>query len=261
MAYDSTLAGRLALVTGAGTGIGLGIAESLGRAGADVVLHYAASAEGARSGAAAIVRAGRRATTIQADLATVAECRRLVDEAVSFLGGLDILVNNAGVTLTKPLLDVTEEDYDRVFEINMRAMFFCTQSAVPHLRARSHGAIINLSSIHGQTGEAGHTVYGATKAANLGFTRECAQELAPLGIRVNAVAPGLIEVPRYFRTMPHYTREWGDSVVPLGRAGLPEDVGAVVVFLASDAASFITGQTINVDGGTSTRLALFPRQQ
>ncbi len=247
-------------MTGAGTGIGLGIAQAFADAGAAVVLHYASSADGAMKAVRTIRRAGGKASAIHADLSSVAECRRLVDEAVAFLGGLDVLVNNAGRTFVKPLVEVAEDEYDLTFNVNMRGMFFCTQRAIPHLLQRGNGAIVNLSSIHGQFGNPPTTVYGATKAAILGFTREAAQELAPLGIRVNAIAPGLIEVPRYFRTMPDYSREYGDSVVPLGRAGLPDDVGPVAVFLASDSARFITGQTINVDGGTSTRMALFPQR-
>ena len=260
MGSDGRLAGKLAIVTGAGTGIGLGIAEEFGRAGAAVVLHYATSAAGALTAAEQITLAGGRALAIRADLSQIDECFRLVDEAVAFLGGLDVLVNNAGRTITKPILEVTPEDFDLTFNVNIRGMYFATQRALPHLLARGRGSIINLSSIHGQFGNPPNTTYGSTKAAILGFTRELAQELAPQGIRVNAIAPGLIEVPRYFRTIPGYTPEYGDSVVPLGRAGRPADIGAVAVFLASDDAAFVVGQTINVDGGTSTRMALFPQR-
>ena len=260
MTPEATLMGKLTLVTGAGTGVGLGIAQSLALAGAAVVLHYATSADGAADAVAEITRTGGRATAIQADLSSVAECGRLIDEAVRFLGGLDVLVNNAGRTFTKSIADVTQEEFDLTFAVNVRGMYFCTQQALPHLLARGDGSIINLSSIHGQFGNPRSTVYGATKAAVLGFTRECAQELAPSGIRVNAIAPGLIEVPRYFRTMPHYTSEGGDRMVPLGRAAGQRTSGQWPCFSPPTPRAFITGQTIFVDGGTSTRMALFPQR-
>jgi NAD(P)-dependent dehydrogenase (short-subunit alcohol dehydrogenase family) len=250
------LAGRRALVTGAGMGIGQGIARELARQGAAVAISYAGSAEGARATAAEIAGAGGTAVTFQADLRTVANCRRLVREAVEALGGLDILVNNAGVTRAQPFEATTEEIYNEVFDLNMRGYFFCAQEALPQLEQSGHGSIINITSVHGGGGHPNHAAYAATKGAIIAFTRTLAIDLAPRHVRVNAIGPGLIEVPRYFDN-PNYTSEYGNTLVPWGRVGTPADIGTVATFLASDAAGFVTGQTLYVDGGTNARMGLF----
>lgn len=246
---------RAALVTGAGLGIGQGIAVELGRQGYTVAVQYATSERGARETVAEIERAGGSAFVLGGDLRDVATCRRVVDEAVERLGGLDLLVNNAGVTRAVDFLETSQELYDEQFNLNIRAYFFCAQQAVPHLEARG-GSIVNISSVHGGGGAPKHVAYAATKGAVVAFTRTLAIELAPRQIRVNAVAPGVIEVPRYF-DMPGYTRELGGQAIPWGRVGLPEDIAGVVAFLASDAAGFVTGQTLYVDGGTNARMGLW----
>ena len=250
------LTGKLLLVTGAGTGIGKGIALEAGKEGAAVVLHYTHSAEGAEEAAEEIRAMGGRAKTLCADLSSVAACRALVDDAVRFLGGLDVLVNNSGITLDKPFLETREEDYDLIFGVNMRGMYFCSQQAVPHMISRGGGSIVNISSIHAFRGLPCHSVYAATKGGIVSFTQELAVEMAPNHVRVNCIAPGFIEVPRYYATDPTYTPEKGASMVPWGRVGAPVDIARAAVFLASDAADFITGAALIVDGGTTAKMAL-----
>lgn len=250
------LAGRTALVTGAGVGIGEGIAREMARQGARVALHYSGSSVGAHGAMAEITAAGGEAIALQGDLRLVSECERVVAEASAALGGLDILVNNAGVTRANTIEDTTEELYDEMFDLNMKGYFFCVRAALPGLERSGRGAIVNITSIHGGGGFPKHAAYAGTKGAVIGFTRSLAIELAPRHIRVNAIGPGVIEVPRYF-AMPGYTTDLGDTLIPWGRVGHPKDIAPAVAFLASDAAEFITGQTLFVDGGTNARMGLF----
>jgi NAD(P)-dependent dehydrogenase (short-subunit alcohol dehydrogenase family) len=250
------LAGRLALVTGAGMGIGQGIALELARQGADVAVHYAGSEQGARDTAAQIEAMGRRSLAIQGNLGRIEDCRRVVQQAIAAFGGLDVLVNNAGVTRALDFLETPPEIYNEVFDLNMRGYFFCAQEAARNMVERGGGSIVNITSVHGGGGFPRHAAYAGTKGAIIAFTRELAIELAPLHIRVNAIAPGIIEVPRYY-DIPDYTREFGDSLVPWGRVGTPGDIGGPVAFLCTDAADFVTGQVLYVDGGTNARMGLF----
>jgi len=263
-----SLEGKRVLVTGAGTGIGQGIALAAAQAGADVALHYASSAAGAVEAVSQIAALGGRAIAIQGDLTSVAVCRRVVDEAAAFLGGLDGIVNNAGMTLTADFLGVSEEQFDRIYDLNIRGQFFCVQQAIRHMIQRGEelrsaaekiwagGSVVNISSVHGLVGCPGHSVYAGTKGAINAFSRELAVELLPAHIRVNVIAPGTIEVPSYWKVQPDYTREFGNWMVPWGRVGLPADVAHLAVYLLSDASEFMTGQVLYLDGGLTAKMAL-----
>jgi glucose 1-dehydrogenase/3-oxoacyl-[acyl-carrier protein] reductase len=264
-----SLEGKLVLVTGAGTGIGKGIALEVARQGADVAINYASSETGALEAVDDIIKMGRRAIAIQGNLSQVDECFRVVDQAVAFLGGLDGLVNNAGITLKVDFLDMTEELWNQVFHLNARGEYFTAQRAVPYMLKRGEelrqfdperhyagGSIINISSVHGYAGCPGHSAYASTKGAINSFSRELAIELCQAHIRVNVLAPGSIEVPSYFKVDSNYNREEGNNLVPWGRIGLPQDVGYLAAFMLSDAAEFLTGQVIYFDGGLTAKMAL-----
>ncbi|MBN1345924.1 MAG: glucose 1-dehydrogenase [Phycisphaerae bacterium] len=254
------MTGKKALVTGSGTGIGREIALEFARQGADVVLHYSHSQAGATSALEEISSMGRRGAAFQADFNVVDEAVRLADQAIAFLGGVDCLINNAGITFNKPFARVTREQFDSMYHVNVRAPFFVTQRVVEGMLESGGGAVCNITSIHGVQGAPEHSVYAGTKSAIIGQTRAMAVELAHKGVRVNAIAPGWVTVDNYYKAIPGFNeadaRKSARDQVPVGRAGTPLDVAKLAAFLCSDEAEYIVGQTIVLDGGTTTLMSL-----
>lgn len=256
MAHNGQMQGKRVLVTGAGTGIGRGVALEFAKEGGAVVLHYAHSDGGARSAVDEITHSGGKAAAFQADLAHIGQCQELAEQARGFLGGIDVLVNNAGITMNRPFMEVTPEQYNKLYDVNIRGMFFVTQAAVQDMIEQGHGAVINLTSVHAFHGMTEHTIYAGTKGAIVAFTRVLALELARLGIRVNAIAPGWILVENHLKVLGDFDQEAASSTIPAGKIGAPQDVGRLAVFLASDEASYIRGQTLVIDGGQSLIMPL-----
>jgi 3-oxoacyl-[acyl-carrier protein] reductase len=246
------LKGKRALVTGGGQGLGFAIVEELLAAGADVAIHFFSSAAGAQELKQAADKTGGRAEIFRADLTHETECGELVKRATDFLGGLDVLVNNAGDLVGRHSLgEVDTAFWQRVIAVNLDSLFWVTRAALPLLEKAGAASIVNLSSLAGRKGgHAGSLVYSAAKGAVLSWTRALAAELGPKGIRVNAVAPGLVLGTRFHAT--HTTQASADETVraiPLRRAGTPADVARAVVYLASEYDGFITGATLDINGG------------
>jgi len=247
-----SLEGKYALVTGASKGVGKGIALELGRAGCHVAVNYRSDRPGAEDTVAQLVAMGRQAFAVQADVGIAAEVDRMFQEVLRRFPKLDILVNNAGVQTWKSLLELTEEEWDRVLATNLKGCFLCTQRAARHMKDHGGGVIINIGSGCNKWPFPKLVDYTASKGGIEMFTKVAACELGPYKIRVNCVAPGAIEIERTRQETGDYAGTWS-RLTPLGRIGRPDDVGKAVVFLASDEAEFITGQTIWVDGGLFTR--------
>jgi NAD(P)-dependent dehydrogenase (short-subunit alcohol dehydrogenase family) len=244
--------GRAALVTGSERGIGKEIAMELARGGCRLAVNYPASPDLAERTAAEIRDLGVDAFAVKADVGIGPEVRTMVDEVVSRFGRLDILVNNAGVQTWTPLLDVTEEEWDFVIRTNLKGCFLCTQAAARHMKDHGGGVIVNIGSGSNKVPFPGLIAYTASRGGIEMFTKVSAVELGPHHIRVNCVAPGAIETERTRLELPDYAGTWGRAA-PLQRVGTPRDVAGAIAFLVSDAASFITGQTIMVDGGLFTQ--------
>jgi 3-oxoacyl-[acyl-carrier protein] reductase len=244
----SGLTGKVALVTGASRGIGAAIARRLAADGAQVVVNYGRSREAADNVAAEIAAAGGEAVAIGADVADLAQVRRLFAETVQRYGRLDILVNNAAVAETRPLDAIDPEHFDRQFAVNVRGLLFATQEAA-RCFGESGGRIINISSGAAQAAPPGMSVYSATKAAVETLTRSHAAELGPRNITVNAVSPGLIETDMLHAVIPAGAQGAMIAVTALRRLGTPEEIADVVAFLASDDARFLTAEVLRVHGG------------
>ncbi|MBC7673519.1 MAG: SDR family oxidoreductase [Polaromonas sp.] len=242
----SALAGRVALVTGAGRRVGRAIAVALGAEGMRVVAHYNVSADGALETARLVTAAGGSATVVQADLGNVSACEQLIDTVVSGQGELHSLVNSAAIMLRTPVGTVSEGDWDAMYALNVRAPFFLTQRAAPALRATG-GSVVNIADLAAFETWTGYVPHGMTKAAVVQMTRALAHALAP-EVRVNAVAPGVVLLPEGFtEAQAEHLRR----TTPLQRIGTPEDVAAAVVYLLC--AGFVTGEIIRVDGGRHVR--------
>lgn len=242
------LESKTALVTGASKGVGKGIALELARSGCDIAVNYNRDARGAEATAAEIRAMGRRAIAVQADAGLAADVDRMFGEVLRQFPRLDILVNNAGMQTWKALLDLEEAEWDQVIRTNLKGCFLCTQRAGRHMREQGGGSIINIGSGCNKVPFPNLSNYTASKGGIEMFTKAAAVELARYGIRVNCVAPGAIEIERTKLEAPDYGKTWA-GVTPLGRVGQPVDVARAVAFLASDAAGFITAQTLFVDGG------------
>jgi len=260
MSEQGRLAGRKALVTGSGTGIGREIALEFGRQGADVVLHYGHSAQGAHSAVEAIQAMGRRSTVIQADFQDTEEVAGLAEKAIEFLGGIDCLVNNAGITMNKPFLKTTRLQFDTLMSVNVRSPYFLAQRVAEYMVEHGGGTVVNLSSIHGFQGATEHSLYAATKGAIIAYTRTLGIEMAHKGVRFNAIAPGWVTVENYYKGIPGFSEqkaaEDAKRQLPVARYGVPLDIAKLAVFLSSHDAEFIIGQTIIIDGGTTALMSL-----
>ncbi|HEM61757.1 MAG TPA: 3-oxoacyl-ACP reductase FabG, partial [Chloroflexi bacterium] len=242
-----SLSNRVALVTGAGQGIGEGIALKLAQEGAHVVVSDVDEA-GAVRVAEAVRSADRRALAVQADVSDRDQVARLVESAMVEFGRLDILVNNAGIARSATLLKLTEEAWDEVLAVNLKGVFWVTQAVAAHMVEARYGKIVNISSIYGRTGTIGDSNYAASKAGVIGFTKSVARELARYDINVNAVLPGVVDTP-LLRGIPEKYLKPMIEEIPLRRVATPEDIANVTAFLASDEASYITGAAIEVTGG------------
>ena len=248
MQIRGRLDGAVALVTGGGRGVGRGIVEALAREGCRVAVNYFADPDLAELTVSHVVEAGGEAFAVSGDVRRESDVEGMVDAVVQRFGGLTIFVNNAGVQTWKPLLDLSETEWDLVIDTNLKGCFLGTRAAARHMKAHGGGTIVNIGSGCNKVPFPQLSSYTASKGGIEMFTKVAAIELGPYGIRVNCIAPGAIEVERTKLEREDYAGTWA-AVTPLGRVGYPDDIGRAVVLVASADAAFITGQTIWVDGG------------
>lgn len=239
---------KTALVTGASRGIGRAIAVALANAGASVAITYTSDEDGANETLNAVENAGAQGCILRCDSSDATAVQAAVAEVLEKWGRIDILVNNAGITKDNLMLRMSAEDFDRVYEVNVRGAFLMTKACLRPMMKQKYGKIINISSVVGIFGNAGQANYAASKAAMIGLTKSTAKELGSRGIRANAIAPGFIET-KMTDSLPEEVKESMLADTALGAFGKPEDVAALCVFLASGASDYITGEVIRVDGG------------
>lgn len=244
------LTGKVALVTGASRGIGSAIAKSLAREGAFVIVNYNGSKEKAEAVVSEIKAAGGDGVSVQCDVSDFTACGAMIENCIKEYGHIDILVNNAGITRDNLLMKMSEEDFDAVLNTNLKGAFNTIRHMSRYFLKQRAGSIINISSVSGVIGNAGQANYSASKAGVIGLTKSVARELSKRGITCNAVAPGFIET-EMTEQMPESAKEAVKQQIPLQRTGKVEDIAETVTFLASEKASYITGQVISVDGGMS----------
>lgn len=245
------LEGKTAIITGASRGIGRGIAEVFAAHGANVAFTYSSSVEAAQKLENELKAKGVKAKGYQSDAANYEEAQKLAEEVATEFGSIDILVNNAGITKDNLLMRISEEDFDKVIEVNLKSVFNMTKAVQRTMLKQRKGSIINMSSVVGVKGNAGQSNYAASKAGMIGFTKSIALELGSRNIRCNAIAPGFIETEMTAVLDEKVVQGWRDNI-PLKRGGTPEDVANACVFLASDMSNYVTGQVLNVDGGMLT---------
>ncbi|GGH41836.1 3-ketoacyl-ACP reductase [Mangrovimonas yunxiaonensis] len=245
------LEGKTAIVTGGSRGIGKGIAKVFAQQGANVAFTYSASVEAAQALENELNALGIKAKGYQSNAADFNQAQDLAAEVVKEFGSIDILVNNAGITKDNLLMRISEEDFDKVIEVNLKSVFNMTKAVQRTMLKQRKGSIINMSSVVGVKGNAGQTNYAASKAGIIGFSKSVALELGSRNIRSNVVAPGFIETEMTAKLDENTVQGWRDAI-PLKRGGTPDDIANACVFLASDMSAYITGQTLNVDGGMLT---------